>query len=96
MSEVYLKNRFTLGSRVISWKSVKQSCIADSTMEAEYVGASEETKEAVWLRNFLLDLGVIPSVQSVITLYYDNSGAVANLKESRAHKKEDTLSVNIT
>ena len=28
---------FTLGGRAISWRSVKQSCIADSTIEAEYV-----------------------------------------------------------
>ena len=78
---------FTLGSGAISWTSIKQSCIVDSTMEAEYVAASEATKEAVWLKNFLLDLGVVPSMQLPITLYCDNSGAVANLKEPRTHKK---------
>ena len=49
---------FTLGSGAISWRSIKQSCIVDSTMEAGYVVASE----AVWLRNFLLDLGMVPSM----------------------------------
>ena len=43
--------------------------------------------EAVWLINFLLDLGVVPSMQLPITLYCDNSGAVANSKEPRTHKK---------
>jgi hypothetical protein len=38
---------FTLGGGVISWKSIKESCIADSTMEAEYVFACEAAKEAV-------------------------------------------------
>ena len=66
---------------------MKQSCIANSTIEAEYIAASEAAKEAVWLKNFLLDLGVIPSVQSAITLYCDNSGAVANAKESRSHNR---------
>ena len=28
---------FTLGGGAITWRSVKQSCIADSTMEAKYV-----------------------------------------------------------
>ena len=28
---------FTLGGGTISWRSVKQSCIADSTIETEYV-----------------------------------------------------------
>ena len=55
-------------------------------MEAEYIAASEAAKEAVWLKNFLLDLGVVPSAQSAITLYCDNSGAVANAKEPRSHK----------
>ena len=30
---------FTLGGGAISWRSIKQKCIADSTTEAEYVAA---------------------------------------------------------
>ena len=78
---------FTFDSGAISW-SVKQSSIADSTMEAEYIVASEATKEAVWLKNFLMDLEVVPTAQSAITLHCDNSGAIANAKESRSHKRE--------
>jgi hypothetical protein len=77
---------FTLGGGAISWRSIKQKCIADSTMEAEYVAASEAAKEAVWLRSFLLDLSVVPDLPKSITIYCDNSGAVANSKEPRAHK----------
>ena len=51
---------FTFGGGAISWRSVKQSSIADSTMEAEYIAASEAAKEAVWLKNFLMDLEVVP------------------------------------
>ena len=68
-------------------RSVKQSSIADSTMEAEYIADSEAAKEAVWLKNFLMDLEVVPSMQSAIILYCDNNGAVANSKEPRTHKK---------
>ncbi|XP_075111558.1 secreted RxLR effector protein 161-like [Nicotiana tabacum] len=39
-------NVFTLGGGAISWRSIKQTCVADSTMEAEYVAASEIAKEA--------------------------------------------------
>ena len=38
-------------------------------------------------KEFLLDLGVVPSAQSAITLYCDNSGAVPNAKEPRSHKR---------
>ncbi|KAK0594593.1 hypothetical protein LWI29_009993 [Acer saccharum] len=62
-------------------------CIADSTMEAEYVAACEAAKEAVWLRQFLIDLEVVPSANKQITIYCDNSGAVANSKEPRSHKR---------
>ena len=56
-------------------------------MEAEYIAASEAAKEAVWLKNFLMDLEVVPFECSAITLYCDNSGAVANSKEPRSHKR---------
>ena len=71
---------------------MKQSSIADSTMEVEYIAASEAAKEAVWLKNFLLDLEVVPSAQSAITLYCDNSRAVANSKEPRSYKRGSTIS----
>ena len=59
---------FTFGGGAISWRSVKKSSIADSTMEAEYIAASEAAKEAVWLKNFLMDLEVVPIAQLAITL----------------------------
>ena len=79
---------FTLNGGAICWMSVKQTCVADSTTEAEYVAASEAAKEAVWLKKFLLDLQVIPSANRPITLYCDNGGVVAESKEPRYHKKQ--------
>ena len=79
---------FTLGGGAISWKSVEQSCIAESTMEAEYVATCEAAKEATWLKKFLSDLGVVRMEQVPITLFCDNSEAVAQSKDPRNHKKE--------
>ena len=78
---------FILNGGSVVWRSIKQSCIADSTMEAEYVAACEASKEAVWLRKFLKYLEVVPSDNEPMTLYCDNSGAVANSKEPRSHKR---------
>ena len=50
---------FTLGGGAITWRSVKLSCIANSTMEVEYVATCEAAKEAIWLKKFLSDLGVV-------------------------------------
>ena len=68
---------FTLGGGAISWRSVRQSCIADSTMETEYVATCEAAKGVVWLKIFLPNLGVIRMKQVPITLFCDNSGAIA-------------------
>ena len=38
-------------------------------------------------KEFPVGLGVVPLAQSTITLYCDNSGAVANAKEPRSHKR---------
>ena len=78
---------FTLGGGAISWRSVKQSCIADSTMETEYIAACEAAREVVWLKKFLSVLGVVRMEQVPITLFYDNSGVVAQSKDPRNHKK---------
>ena len=44
---------FMLAGEVISWKSAKQSVIAASTMEAEFVACFEATVHGLWLQNFV-------------------------------------------
>jgi hypothetical protein len=44
-------------------------------MEAEYIATSEAVKEVVWIRNFVSELGVVPSASSYMDLYCENSGA---------------------
>jgi hypothetical protein len=78
---------FYLNGGVVSWKSSKQDTIADLTMEAEYIATSKATKEVVCIRNFISELGVVPSVSGPIDFYCDNSGAIAQAKEPRAHKR---------
>jgi hypothetical protein len=54
-------------------------------MESEYIAASEAANEAVWLRKFVIELGVFPSMQDPVSIYCDNTGAIANAKEPRSH-----------
>ena len=68
---------FTFGGVVVSWKSVKQSCITNSTIEVEYVVASKVAKEAIWHRKFLLEHRVVPLAVQPLILFCDNSGPVA-------------------
>jgi hypothetical protein len=59
---------FCLNGGVVSWESSKQNTVADSTTEAEYIAASEAAKEVVWIRNFVSELGVVPSASSPMGL----------------------------
>jgi hypothetical protein len=68
---------FILNGGVVSWKSSKQETTTDSTTEAEYIAASEAAKESFWIKKFVSELGVVPSVQGPVNLYCDNNGAIA-------------------
>ncbi len=57
-------------------------------MKAEYIADYEAAKEAVWLHKFLGDLEVVLDMDKPLTLYCDNSGMVANSKESRSQRGE--------
>jgi hypothetical protein len=54
--------------------------------EAENIAASEAAKDAIWIKNFVSELGVVPTASSPMDLYCDNSGAITQAKEPRAHK----------
>ena len=62
----------SLAGGAISWKSVKQSVIAASTMEAEFVACFDATVQANWLRNFISGLGVVDSISKPLKIYCDN------------------------
>ncbi|WJX72230.1 hypothetical protein P8452_56129 [Trifolium repens] len=78
---------FCLNGGAVSWKSSKQETVADSTTEAEYIAASSAAKEAVWIKKFITELEVVPSIVDPISLYCDNNGAIAQAKEPRSHQR---------
>jgi hypothetical protein len=48
---------FTISGTTVSWISKLQKVISLSTIEAEYVVATEASKEMIWLQRFMEDLG---------------------------------------
>ncbi|GJY97242.1 putative RNA-directed DNA polymerase [Tanacetum coccineum] len=77
---------FVLNGGAMVWKSSKQSTIAQHAIEAEYIAASEAVKEAVWIRKFIDELGVVPSNDYPIKINCDNSAAIIMAKESGIQK----------
>ncbi|XP_070036359.1 secreted RxLR effector protein 161-like [Nicotiana tomentosiformis] len=78
---------FTLNVGAVSSKYFKQATIADSVTKVEYIAASEAAKEAIWMKKFLTELGVVPLMESIVPLLCDNTGTIAQAKEPRSHQK---------
>ena len=68
---------FCLNGDAVSWKSSKQSTVANSTTEAEYLATSDAAKDTVWIKKFITDLEVVPSITNPVDVYCDNNGAIA-------------------
>ncbi|KAK1650785.1 hypothetical protein QYE76_068590 [Lolium multiflorum] len=78
---------FILNGAAVSWASSKQCTVAKSSTESEYIAASEASSEAVWMKRFIVELGVVPSALDPLIIYCDNMGAIANAQEPRSHKR---------
>jgi hypothetical protein len=72
---------YILNGGAVSWRSCKQSVIAGSTTEAEYMAASKASSEGVWIRNFITELGVVPNALDPLEILCDNIGAIALAKD---------------
>ncbi|KAI5355814.1 hypothetical protein L3X38_008709 [Prunus dulcis] len=81
---------FRLGLGVFSWASVKQSSVALSTAEAEYVSAAEATTQAVWLRFVLSDFG--EEQVEATPILCDNTSAIAITKNPVHHHRTRHIS----
>lgn len=81
---------FTLNGGSISWSSRLQPTVAASTTEAEYMSAAAATKEALWLRKLLPDLGM--NIKTV-EIFCDNQGAIQLLKHPIASARSKHIDV---
>ena len=59
----------------------------NQTLQKGYMAASKAAHEGVWMKEFISDLGVIPSALAPMRIFCDNTRAIALAKESRFHKR---------
>ena len=74
---------FQIGGTAISWSSRKQSSVALSAAEAEYMALSSATQEAVWLRQLYTDLFKDPIRPTVV--YEDNQACISMAENPKFH-----------
>ncbi|KAL0331633.1 UNVERIFIED_CONTAM: Retrovirus-related Pol polyprotein from transposon TNT 1-94 [Sesamum angustifolium] len=70
---------FTLGGGAISWKSVKLTCIAGSTMESEFIALELAGQEAEWLKNLVGDMPMWGS-SILVSMHCDSQAAIGIAK----------------
>nr|GEW29365.1 hypothetical protein [Tanacetum cinerariifolium] len=54
--------------------------------DAEYIAAFDASKKAVWIRKFIFGLGIVPTIEEPISMYCDNTGAIAIAKDDGVTK----------
>jgi len=78
---------FSLGGGAVVWRSSKQSIIARSTMESEFIALELVGSEAEWLRNLLANspLGIKPTPS--VSMHCDCKSAIAVAKNKSFNGK---------
>ena len=84
---------FNIGSGAISWSSNRQSTVALSTCEAEYIGQTQAAKEAIWLKTLLDQLNPEDSSPVATIIYGDNQGAIALAKNPQFHARTKHIDI---
>jgi hypothetical protein len=76
---------FNVAGGAVTWQAQRQKSVALSTVEAEYMASCQAAKDAVWLRAFLVGLGLIASAPTNILC--DSQGAMALAKNPEHHQR---------
>lgn len=82
---------FMMGSGAVSWSSKKQTVVALSTTEAEYIAAALCACQCVWLRRVTEKLGIEEKSGTVIMC--DNSSTIQLSKNPVFHGKSKHIDV---
>lgn len=77
------------GAPVI-YASRKQTVVAQSTAEAEFLAANEATKELIWLTNLLRELNI---EYEQPTLFVDNKSAIKIIKNNEIHRRSKHIEI---
>nr|GEV36290.1 retrovirus-related Pol polyprotein from transposon TNT 1-94 [Tanacetum cinerariifolium] len=89
---------FTLGGAAISWKSSKQTVIAKSTMESEFIALDKCREEAEWLRQFVENILRLPKPVTAISIHCDSQSTIGraqstmyNGKSKHIHRRHNSI-----
>ncbi|GJZ64580.1 putative ribonuclease H-like domain-containing protein [Tanacetum coccineum] len=79
-----------LRRRLISWQCKKQTIVANSTTEAEYVAAANSCGQVLWIQNQLLDYGYNFMNTKI---YIDNESTICIVRNPVFHSKTKHIEI---
>ncbi|GJT41418.1 putative ribonuclease H-like domain-containing protein [Tanacetum coccineum] len=79
-----------LGKRLISWQCKKQTIVANSTTEAEYVAAANCCGQVLWIQNQMLDYGFNFMNTKI---HIDNESTICIVKNLVFHSKTKHIEI---
>jgi hypothetical protein len=82
---------YTLYGGTITWMAKKQSTVALSTTEAEYIALTQAVKESIWIQRILRELGRDAKDGNVI--HEDNQGAIALAHNPEFHARTKHIDI---
>jgi hypothetical protein len=82
---------FQICGAAVSWRSKKQSCVAISTAEAEYIALASAAQEAVWMQQLIGDLE--QKSEKPMLIYEDNQSAICMTKNPQFHGRAKHISI---
>lgn len=80
-----------IGGTAVSWRSKKQSCVALSTAEAEYIALASAAQESLWLQQLLADLNKEQTKTMVI--FEDNQSAICMSRNPQFHGRSKHIAI---
>lgn len=76
----------------MSWRSKKQTCVATSSCEAEYIAVCLSTKESVWISRLIADIMQVGE-PTPVTIRVDNNGTVDTGYNSSINQRNKHIEV---
>jgi hypothetical protein len=86
---------FHVDSDVISWFSKQQSIVTLSICEIEYTKQILIAKEAIWLRNLIIQLTCDVEYFQMIMIYENNQNVIFLIKNSQFHARIKHIDIQI-
>ena len=77
----------------ISWKSVKQTLTATSTIEVEFISCFKATSHGIWLKSFIYGLRIMDSISRSLSIYCDNLAAVFMAKNNKSGSQSKHIDI---